>query len=223
MSAPIDSLVAAAIHDAKNALLVLDTQLAEAMQRPATGASRWVYGSADFFAARATTRRIAAQLTELLTLYRAQGGQLRLAIDDHTLADFVDDLLTELGPLPNHLTLSVDRTMADHLGAWAFDAYLVKLALLDALRNAGRHAQRCVRLVIDQPAAGGIRFVVADDGPGFPAAVLDGDASPSGDASTGLGLVFARLIALRHTTPDGRHGHVELTNAAGAVLSFYLP
>ena len=214
MAEQIDALVAAAIHDAKNALMHLDAQLAEMACRPAT---------ADFSATRATTSRIAGQLTELLTLYRAQGGQLRLAIADHDLTDFLDDLLAELGPLPAGIDLDCTHSAAQRLGAWAFDAYLVKLALLDALRNSLRHARQQVRLALHADPDGGICFTVADDGPGFPEPILNGAATPSGGTGTGLGLSFARLIAARHATPAGRHGRVELANQSGAILRIYLP
>lgn len=214
MDAPLDPLVAAAIHDAKNALMALDTRLAQAAHR-ATGA--------DFSAARADVARIAGQLAELLTLYRAQGGQLRLAIDDHDLSDFLADLAAELGPPPAGIELAIDRTAAERIGPWAFDAYLLKLALLDALRNALRHARARVTLGLDMPAEGGIRFTVADDGPGFPAETLAGALVPSDGSGTGLGLAFARLIAARHRTPNGRAGRLELANRPGAVLEIWLP
>jgi signal transduction histidine kinase len=214
-SAPIDPLVAAVIHDAKNALMTLDTQLAEAQRRPA---------SADFSAARSQVSRIAAQLTELLTLYRAQNGVLRLAIDDHDLMDFVEDLLAEIGQLPATLTLDCNTGNATQYGAWAFDAQLVKLVLLDALRNALRHATRHVMLNLSMAGTDGICFSITDDGPGFPAEVL-GDALVASTEGTGLGLSFARLIAVRHATPDGRHGRIELSNApaAGACFKLILP
>jgi signal transduction histidine kinase len=210
MAEQIDALVAAAIHDAKNALMHLDTQLAEMACRPTT---------ADFSAARATTSRIAGQLTELLTLYRAQGGQLRLTIDDHDLPDFIDDLLAELGPVPGHMQLECS---CEATGAWAFDAYLVKLALLDALRNALRHACSHVRFSLQAATQGGLCFEVADDGPGFPPTILAGESAASSQG-TGLGLSFARLIAERHATPAGRHGRVELANTPGARLQLFLP
>lgn len=213
MAEQIDALVAAAIHDAKNALQVLDTQLADLERRPA---------NADFSAARATTGRIAGQLAELLTLYRAQGGQLRLAIDDHDLQDFIDDLLAELGPLPTGITLDVERSAAATLGSWAFDAYLVKLALLDALRNALRQARAQVILTLHAVPQGGLCFEVADDGPGFPDAILNGQNTASGQG-TGLGLSFAYLIAERHATPSGKHGHVALANRPGASFTLTLP
>jgi signal transduction histidine kinase len=213
MAGQIDALVAAAIHDAKNALMHLDTQLAEMACRPT---------SADFSAARATTSRIAGQLTELLTLYRAQGGQLRLAIDDHDLPDFIDDLIAELGPPPGGIQLDCHLDAANQLGAWAFDAYLVKLALLDALRNAWRHARSRVTFTLHPAAQGGLCFEVADDGPGFPAAMLNGETAASSQG-TGLGLSFARLIAARHATPAGKHGHVALANRPGASFILTLP
>jgi signal transduction histidine kinase len=214
MDTPLDPLVAAAIHDAKNALMALDTRLAGAQRRPT---------DADFSSARGDVARIASQLTELLTLYRAQGGQLRLAIDDHDLSDFLDDLAAELGPPPAGIELAIERAAALRIGAWAFDAYLVKLALLDALRNALRHARTRVTLALDAPPEGGIRFTVADDGPGFPAEMLAGALVPSDGTGTGLGLAFARLIAARHATPNGRAGRLEIANRPGAALEIHLP
>lgn len=214
MDTPLDPLVAAAIHDAKNALMALDTRLAGAQHRPT---------SADFSAARIDVARIAGQLTELLTLYRAQGGQLRLAIDDHDLFDFLADLAAELGPPPAGIAIEFDAAAAARIGAWAFDAYLVKLALLDALRNALRHARTRVTLALDASPESGIRFTVGDDGPGFPAEMLAGTLVPSDGSGTGLGLAFARLIAARHRTPDGRSGALALANAPGACLQLSLP
>jgi signal transduction histidine kinase len=144
---------------------------------------------------------------------------LRLTIDDHDLPDFIDDLLAELGPVPEHMQL---ECACEATGAWAFDAYLVKLALLDALRNALRHARSHVRFSLQAMAKGGLCFEVTDDGPGFPAAILDGESSAS-TQGTGLGLSFARLIAERHATPAGKHGHVELANTPGARLRLFLP
>jgi signal transduction histidine kinase len=214
MNVTLDPLVAAAIHDTKNALLAIDTQLEEAARRPA---------SADFGKVRGGVARIAARLSELLTLYRAQNGQLRLAIDDHDLSDFIDDLLAELGPPPEGITLEVDRAVATRIGAWAFDAYLVKLALLDALRNCLRHANRRVTLALSAPPEGGICFAVGDDGPGFPPDLLAGGEPLQSAKGTGLGLSFVRLIAERHATPAGKRGRVELVNADGAVTRLILP
>ncbi|HTY99442.1 MAG TPA: HAMP domain-containing sensor histidine kinase [Rhodocyclaceae bacterium] len=209
----MDSLVAAAIHDAKNALNALGAALDEAgREHPSPALER----------ARAMAARISSQLVELLALHRHDQGILRLAVDDHDLADFLQDTLAEL-ERPEGIAVSCDDAQARRIGAWAFDAYQVKFVLLDALRNGLRHAGSNVRLAVAAEPGGGIRFTVADDGPGFPPEVLAGETSPMAAQSSGLGLVFARLIAEQHATPNGRRGRIELANDGGARFSLVLP
>lgn len=211
----MDSYVAAAIHDAKNALNVLNTWLGEAQHdcpsSPALARAQEVAG------------RVSAQLVELLTLYRAEHGTLRLAIEDHYVEDLLADVMVELSPPPGAAPVETDFAAAAAIGAWALDAYQVKFVLLDALRNALRFAAKRVRFAVAAEPAGGVRFTVADDGPGFPAEVLSGAPYAMNDRSSGLGLSFARLIAERHTTPAGTRGRVELKNDGGAVFSLVLP
>lgn len=211
----MDSLVAAAIHDAKNALNALNAWLAQAKRE---------CPSAALDQAQATAGRVSAQLVELLILYRADQGTLRLAVEDHYLDDFVADTMAELGPAADgDVALSTDFAAAAELGSWAFDAYQVKFVLLDALRNARRHAATHVHFALAAEPGGGLRFTVTDDGPGFPKEILDGGNAAMGENSSGLGLSFARLIAARHATPGGRHGRVELNNDGGARFSLVLP
>lgn len=211
----MDSYVAAAIHDAKNALNVLNTWLGEAQRdcpgSPALGKAQEVAG------------RVSAQLVELLTLYRAEQGTLRLAIEDHYVDDLLADVMAELAAPPGAVPIETDFAAAAAIGAWAFDAYQVKFVLLDALRNALRFAASRVRFALAAEPGGGVRFTVADDGPGFPAEVLAGGAHAMDDRSSGLGLSFARLIAQRHTTPAGARGRIELNNDGGAVFALILP
>ena len=208
-------LIAGAIHDAKNGLNLLNTWLEEA---------RRASPSPAIDEARAVAARVGAQLVELLALYRAGENNLRLAIEDHDLMDFCQEVTTEIILPPGskaHIESDVDAVAM--LGAWAFDAYQVKLVLQEALRNALRHGKDCIRFAVAAQAGGGLRFTVSDDGPGFPQEVLDGEARAMDSASSGIGLVFARLIAERHATPDGRHGRIELANNSGAVFALVLP
>jgi len=211
----VNALVAVAIHDAKNALNTLNVLIAQARQECAAPALEQ---------AQAVAARIGAQLVELLAFYRADQGMLRLAVDDRYLDDFVADVMAELEPPPPPgITLLTDFAAAAEIGSWAFDAYQVKFVLLDALRNALRHAAGQVHFALAVATDGGIRFSVSDDGPGYPPAVLDGGVAAMADGSSGLGLSFARLIAAHHATPAGRHGYVELANAGGACFSLVLP
>lgn len=211
----MDALVAAAIHDAKNALNVLGVRLEEAKRQCPSPA---------LAEARAVAARITAQLVELLALYRAGEGSLRLAIDDRILADFLEETLAELVlPAEGAIALECDLAAAEEIGAWAFDAYQVKFVLLDALRNGLRHAAGRVRFDLAREPGGGIRFTISDDGPGYPETVLAGGRAEMAEDSSGLGLTFAHLIAARHATPAGRQGRVELANDGGARFSLVLP
>ena len=231
----MDALVAAAIHDAKNQLSALCVWLGEAQREfsALTSASSPALGRA-----LSITTTLSAQLVELLALYRAGEGSLRLAVEDHYLDDFQAELMAELEqsrPLTqsgaeerSEIAITCSFEAAAKLGSWAFDAYLVKFALLDALRNALRHARSQVRISLVAEAGGGIRFDIEDDGEGFPDDILRAEASGEMSAgSSGLGLSFARLIAARHATPAGRHGALQLCNdglgGAGAHFSLHLP
>ena len=208
----MDSFVAAAIHDAKNALNALNVWLAEAKRECPSPALEQ---------AQAVAGRVSAQLVELLALYRADHGTLRLAVEDQLLDDFLADVMAELPPAK--IAVDTDFAAAADLGSWAFDAYQVKFVLLDALRNALRHAAGRVRFGVAAEPGGGIRFTVADDGPGFPDEVLAGQDAVMTETSSGLGLLFARLIAVHHATPAGRRGRVELANDGGARFALVLP
>lgn len=211
----MNPLIAGVIHDAKNGLGVLDAWLEEA---------RRTAPSAALEEARAVAARIEAQLVALLALYRAGENSLRLAIEDHDLLDFCADVTAEivLPPDCNHCIES-DLAAAAPIGAWAFDAYQVRLVLQEALRNALRHGRQHIRFAVAENPGGGLRFSVRDDGPGFPQEVLDGVPHAMDSAGSGIGLVFARLIAERHATPDGRRGRIELANDNGAVFALVLP
>jgi len=211
-------LVAATIHDVKNTLNVLSTWLTEARREAPSRA---------LDEARAAAARLDTQLVKLLALYRAGEGNLRLAIEDHDLADFCADVGTELVLPPGEdQRIVTDAGNARRLGAWAFDAYQVKLTLQDALRNALRHGAGAVNFTVSAEPGGGIRFTVSDDGSGFPPEVLSGELGAMNEAGSGLGLSFAQLIAQHHRAPDGRRGRLRLDNhphTGGAVFSLILP
>ncbi len=210
----MDDLIAVAIHDAKNRLGSIDLLLTNAQgEKPSPALAE----------AQQLTRDINRQLVELLGFYRDGAGMLRLMIDDHDLADFCNDVCAEfLLPPDSGLTLKTDVSAANALGAWAFDRYQVQLVLLDAMRNAARYARTSIMFRLESTERG-VCFVISDDGPGFPPEILAGADAAMVPGSTGLGLRFARLIASRHTTPDGRNGKVDLRNTPGAELRLCLP
>lgn len=232
----MDALVAAAIHDAKNELSALGVWLAEAQREFLVQAHS---PSAALTRATAIATTLSSQLVELLALYRAGEGSLRLSVEDHYLDDFLADLMSELEQSRPATQAAGEETAAEiaiardfsataRISTWAFDAYLVKFALLDALRNALRSARQRVRFTLAANPAGGIRFDVEDDGEGYPEQVLhDTGGAEMSASSSGLGLTFARLIAARHATPAGRQGQLLLANdglgGGGAHYALLLP
>jgi signal transduction histidine kinase len=225
----MEILLAAAIHDAKNALNALGVWLDKAEAE--RGGK-----SPSLTQAKAVAASISGQLVELLALYRAGEGNLRMAVEDQHLGDFLSDLMSELAATSGAdgaggisvQSVETDFAEAQEIDAWAFDAYLVKFVLLDGLRNALRHANRKIRFGVTAEPGGGIRFNIADDGDGYPDSILRAEGtSKMTPESSGLGLSFARVIAERHATPGGRHGRLELANdglgSGGARLSLVLP
>lgn len=234
----MDMLVAAAIHDAKNALNALGVWLDEAQRECGSQSS-----SPALARAKAIASTLSGQLVELLALYRASDGSLRMAVEDQHLEDFLADVMAELDESraivkqteensdgSAAIAIDTDFAAAGEVDAWAFDAYLVKFALLDALRNALRHARQRVNFSFALEPGGGIRFSIADDGDGYPESILRSGNLASTEmtaGSSGLGLSFAHLIAARHATPAGQHGRLELGNDGldqrGARFSLILP
>lgn len=232
----MDELVAAAIHDAKNSLNVLGVWLAKARREFETK-NDVPPGTPSPALERATaiTATLTGQLVELLALFRAGEGSLRLAIDDHNLVDFLSDVMAELAeshPEEAAIVIDTDFGPAAEIGAWAFDAYLVKFALLDALRNSLRHARQQIRFSLAQEPGGGVIFRIEDDGEGYPQEMLCSEGrmesmTAMSAGSSGLGLRFAHLIASHHATPAGSQGRLEIANdgfgKGGARFSMILP
>ncbi|HEX5392494.1 MAG TPA: HAMP domain-containing sensor histidine kinase [Rhodocyclaceae bacterium] len=214
----MDNLVAAALHDAKNALAALQVWLDQARKQAP---------SAPLDQARTMATRLGTQLVELLAVYRQEQGSLRMSVADHDLCDFIDDLRTEWVLAPDSkIAIAWDQEgNAPRIGAWAFDGYLVKMVLLDALRNAERQAHKHIELKISANADG-LCFTIHDDGPGFNGSQLPEQSdAPMHTSGSGLGLSFARIIAEAHHNPKGQSGRVEIMNApeGGAILSLLLP
>ncbi len=203
----MNELYAAVIHDVKNQLAELALRLGERDD-----------AQQEMVIAMTAARR----LSEMLLLIRQESELLSANPDSVDTADFLAILAAEYRELFPALEFETDTGGAP---AFAFfDDALVRLALSNAVHNACRSARSRVRLAALE-RDGMLALEVADDGPGYPEAMLEnrGDTPTAASSrGTGLGLYLARKIAELHKL-DGRHGRIELGNDGGAVFRMYLP
>ena len=226
-SPDVRTLHALLAHDVKNALGVLEQQLAELAQASRPELAR---------EAHAQCVALRQRLVMMLTLLPAHD---LVAAPEDLVSDTLpacrkDDplpvLRTEESPIDflcsvQRRTPRPRRDAELSVGAcvaappvWTFDAHLVRLALDAALHNAWRFARRHVHL--DAFAEDGhLVFTVTDDGPGPSPDTTRGTGSDA--ASTGLGTALCEAVARAHGTPE-RPGLARVMPVPGGGARFEL-
>ncbi len=173
--------------------------------------------------ARLLCQRSSERLQQALLVYKASNAELRPVVDAYPPLD----MLRELGDTAHSLArdrLQVETLVGDQVpDLWFFDRALVEMAMINAIHNSLTHARSSVRIEADM-VDGCLAFTVRDDSVGYPDHIL---ACGSGESvcssrGTGLGLMFARLIAEAHEN-QGRIGELRLFNENGAVFRLLLP
>jgi signal transduction histidine kinase len=196
-------LAAIVVHDLKNALGVLESELAALSEQPER--SRASHAHANCVALR-------EKLIGFLTLYKASEQGLSARIEDVSPADFLHELIRHHETARPELNV---RIRADNLPDVAFfDEYLVGLALDAALQNAIRFAKREIVIGCRKDGEQTV-FTILDDG--------DGLGSAEAQPSTGLGMALCAAIAEAHRH-HGQSGSVSLENAGngGALFTMRL-
>ncbi len=221
MTTPLDlnALAASSIHEVKNLLGQLTLSLEEIAQIQCPGTEQQIAG------ARFACSRIVDRLTEMLVLYKLDGGHLHPSIAAHSPADFLEDLMLSANNLTAgriEICIQLETTAPDF---WFFDRDLIESALMNAVHNALSHARSRILLTTEQSGEYLI-FRVIDDGAGYPADLLQAplNAPRVSNQGGGLGLFFAHSVARAHQNKD-RSGKVQLENttSGGAAFILYLP
>ena len=219
------TVLGSAVHDMKNSLCLLIQSiedLGQSVVNPNSITSEHL-ASAHYEAARLNTG-----LVQLLSLYRAGLDNLPLNIDEHYVEDVVEEIIASNKSYLNHKNMSLEVNQSADL-LWYLDVDLVCILLNDVLINAMRYSKKKILLSVYTEGENLI-FKVEDDGPGYPASMLEANAinMQNYDISqgrTGLGLFFARLIAQAHTNHD-KSGYISLENGGslgGSVFVLSLP
>lgn len=203
-----DALVAAVVHDLKNALTSLTSSTGDICQRTIGTALEF-----DTSRLHATTVALSQRLVGFLTLYRSGQAGPSARLRDHTPEDFLREVVAGL-VLPPDSVLIKTTHCEDGPPFWFFDDYLTRMALEAAVHNALRFARSEVTLACGM-RNGFLVFSVADDGPGL---------GKDGEPSTGLGTALCQAIARAHTN-GARVGKVLLRNRpeGGALFELWLP
>lgn len=220
------SILASAVHDMKNSLSMLLNSLEEVAEfcQPTTPD-----GAGKVAQLQYEGKRLNGQLVQLLTLYKIGKSQYLLNLDEHDLADFLQEATLhhrELFKL-REVELTVDAPPGL---TWFFDRNLIHGVLNNVLNNAYKYTLN--RVAVSARVEQGMLAVrVCDNGEGYPEGMLqsDSDHQQTGisvtSGSTGLGLYFSQQVATLHRHKS-KQGQISLDNGGidgGGRFTIFLP
>ena len=224
---PMDfSLVmASSVHDMQNSLGMLLNSLegivAETPPENEAQAKR-------FATLQYECSRINGELIQLLSIYRMKDNRLPLHVDEHFVIDMLDDQLARNHMLFETRGVEVEVDCDADL-AWYFDNDLAGGVIHNIMINCARYTKS--KLKVAAAVENGVLCVsIADDGAGYPAAMLEAPLNFDGavnfeTGSTNLGLFFANEVAKLHCQGDVC-GRIELSNGGplnGGEFKLFLP
>lgn len=218
-------VIASTVHDMKNSLATVMQAHAEWLGRLPDAQQH----SAERAVIDYEFANLNGMMVQLLGLYKLGVDQLPLRPDYHEMDDFIEaQLATHADVLESRgITARYEVDALCPLGF--FDRELIGSVLGNVLINAIRFARRAIVVSVHEEG-GGMVLCVNDDGPGYPANLIERQSQyvPGINAisgSTGLGLYFAARIAERHRR-NGVQGNIELANGGklgGGKFILHLP
>lgn len=218
-------VIASTVHDMKNSLATLTTAHTQWLSRlsdvqrdtPENGVIEYEFANLN------------GMLVQLLGLYKLGVNQLPLRPDYHELDDFIGAQLAHQQEVLDSrgITASVEVDDLSPLGF--FDRELIGSVVANIIVNAIRFARGNILVTLGDDQ-GQLKISINDDGPGYPAHMIEHQTDyvlgiNQGSGSTGLGLYFASHIARLHAR-NGVHGRIEIANGGalgGGLFSIYLP
>lgn len=221
----IQTLMASTVHDVKNSLGFIESQLTNVVKR---------IDGQDPTSAEEIRRiqlecaRINNGMVHMLGLYRMQAGQFAPDFDEVLVTDVIEFALSRHTPILTALGIEVAVSEQGFDGLWYMDSNLVEGILSNVVTNSIRYTNSSLEFVVRE-VEGWLNIRILDDGDGFPDKMLKMLDQPETlcfhSGATGLGLYFCQQIAQMHTNGE-RKGYVQLSNREaekGAVFDLWLP
>jgi len=219
------TVLASSVHDIKNSLGMLLQSIDSVVERVPPEQRP---GFHELAVLQYESARVNNSLVQLLALYKLDNEQLPLNIGYHIVEDFLREQSMRNQSLLMLKEIALDIEVEPDL-AWYFDEELVGSVIDNVIANSIRytHSKLLLRAYVEDEH---LVLTIADDGPGYPRAMLEqSDRYLLGinrsTGSTGLGLFFAGQIARLHRR-GASHGYVALTNGGtlpGGEFRLHLP
>ncbi|TCS41320.1 sensor histidine kinase [Reinekea marinisedimentorum] len=221
----IQTLMASTVHDVKNSLGFIESQLTTVVRRidgqdPAS--------AEELRRIQLECARINNGMVHMLGLYRMQAGQFVPDFDEVLVTDVVEYALSRHTPVLNALGIEVTVTEEGFDGLWYMDSNLVEGILSNVVTNSIRYTHSKLHFLVRE-VDGWLNISIQDDGEGFPDKMIHMLDQPETlcfhSGATGLGLYFCQQIAQMHTNGE-RKGYVQLSNredSKGAIFDLWLP
>lgn len=217
-------VLASTIHDIKNSLGMVMATLDELSSDPA---NKFAHPE-KVIQLQQEAKRANNDLIQLLMIYKHENGRLGLNVNEQIVEDFLDDILIENRALLKARGIELRMECDSDLSGY-FDDDLIRGVINNTIGNASRYTKSEILLSADEED-GYLVLRVEDDGPGYPAEMLEKQASDQehGGFSSGhtkLGLFFSSLVASIHEN-RGRKGLIRMENGhalSGGCFSILLP
>jgi signal transduction histidine kinase len=164
-------------------------------------------------------------INDVLDLSKIEAGQLKLSIDEYSIKEMVQNVVTAVEPLAAEKKLALDADIPDNLPSAHGDQRRLTQVLLNLVGNAIKFTDSGEVAIKAAATDGAYTISVRDSGPGIDPAhqgrifeefqQVDNSSTKS-KSGTGLGLSIARRIVAMHG------GRIWVQSALGRGSTFFM-
>ena len=206
-------LIASSIHDMKNSLNLQVSALERIALHSREKGDIPTFD--DLGRVIYQANRMNLNLVELLSLYKLGKSIYPVSINDHSIADVIEEAVLQNKPMMDFKGITISTDCATDC-YWYIDRELIKGVLVNALNNAYQYTSDKIHLSA-RVTNRQLELRVEDNGRGYPEKMLVGEdvATERGvnfeTGSTGLGFYFCSQVAQLHKNA-GKRGYLMIEN-----------